>query len=80
MTDRKRQIPRNVVMLGLVSLFADLSTEMVYPLVPIYMTAVFGATPAIVGVVEGIAESTTSLLKVVTDILATDSSGKSLSL
>ena len=67
-------------MLGLVSLFADLSTEMVYPLVPIYMTAVFGATPAIVGVVEGIAESTTSLLKVVTDILATDSSGKSLSL
>ena len=80
MTDRKRQIPRNVVMLGLVSLFADLSTEMVYPLIPIYMTAVFGATPAIVGVVEGIAESTTSLLKVVTDILATDSSGKSLSL
>lgn len=42
MTDRKRQIPRNVVMLGLVSLFADLSTEMVYPLIPIYMTACLG--------------------------------------
>lgn len=56
-------------MLGLVSLFADLSTEMVYPLIPIYMTAVFGATPAIVGVVEGIAESTASLLKVVSGYL-----------
>lgn len=54
----------NVILIGLVSFFADLSTEMVYPLIPLYLTTVFGATPAIVGVIEGIAESLASLLKV----------------
>jgi MFS family permease len=54
----------NIVFIGLVSFFADLSTEMVYPMIPIYLTAVFGATPALVGVIEGIAESLSSLLKV----------------
>jgi MFS family permease len=54
----------NVVFIGLVSFFADLSAEMVYPLIPLYLTTVFGATPALVGVIEGIAESLASLLKV----------------
>jgi MFS family permease len=54
----------NVIFIGLVSFFADLSTEMVYPLIPLYLTTVFGATPALVGVIEGIAESLASLLKV----------------
>lgn len=54
----------NIILLGLVSFFADLSTEMVYPLIPLYLTGVFGATPALVGVIEGIAESVASLLKV----------------
>ena len=54
----------NIVFLGLVSFFTDLSTEMVYPLIPLYLTSVFGATPALVGVIEGIAESVASLLKV----------------
>jgi MFS family permease len=54
----------NVVLIGLVSFFADLSTEMVYPLIPLYLTSVFGATPALVGLIEGIAESVASLLKV----------------
>lgn len=58
------RIARNVVLLGLVSFFADLSSEMVYPLIPIYLTTILGATPAIVGVIEGIAESLASLLKV----------------
>lgn len=51
-------------MLGLVSLFVDMSTEMVYPLVPLFLTASLGASPAIVGIIEGIAESIASLLKV----------------
>ncbi|MDL2318348.1 MFS transporter [Eubacteriales bacterium OttesenSCG-928-A19] len=55
---------KNIVFLGLVSFFTDLSTEMVYPLIPLYLTSVFGATPAIVGIIEGIAESVASLLKV----------------
>lgn len=54
----------NVFFLGLVSFFADISAEMVYPIIPLYLTSVFGATPALIGIIEGIAESLASLLKV----------------
>ena len=54
----------NIILLGLVSFFSDFSSEMIYPLIPLYLTSVFGATPALVGLVEGIAESLASLLKV----------------
>ena len=55
---------KNIVFLGLVSFFADISSEMVYPLIPLYLTSAFGATPVLVGIIEGIAESVASLLKV----------------
>ena len=55
---------RNIFFLGLISFFTDISTEMVYPLIPLYLVSTFGATPALVGVIEGIAESLASLLKV----------------
>lgn len=55
---------RNVFILGLVSFLTDVSTEMVYPLLPIFLTSALGASPAIIGVIEGIAESIASLLKV----------------
>jgi MFS family permease len=55
---------QTVVLLGLVSLLTDVSSEMVYPLLSLYLTTPLGATPAIVGVIEGIAESLASLLKV----------------
>lgn len=55
---------RNVVILGLVSLFTDISSEMIYPLVPLYLTAVLGASPGLLGIIEGIAESLASLLKI----------------
>ena len=61
---KKKLVISNIVMIGLVSLFIDMSTEMVYPLIPIFLTVTLGATPAIVGVIEGIAESTAALLKV----------------
>jgi MFS family permease len=54
----------NIVFLGLVSFFTDLSAEMVYPLIPLYLTSAFGATPVLVGIIEGVAESVASLLKV----------------
>jgi len=54
----------NVFFLGLVSFFTDISAEMVYPLIPLYLTSAFGATPALIGVIEGIAESTAGLMKV----------------
>jgi MFS family permease len=58
-------ITRNIILLGLVSLFTDLSSQMVFPLIPLFMTTVLGAGAIAVGIVEGAAESTASLLKVV---------------
>lgn len=55
---------RNIVMLGLVSLLTDVSSEMVYPLIPLYLTAVLGASPGVLGIIEGVAESLASLLKI----------------
>ena len=60
----KTPIPKNVVWLGFVSLFNDMASEMIYPIIPIFLTAVLGAPMAVVGMIEGIAESTASLLKV----------------
>ncbi|KKM11348.1 MFS transporter permease [Clostridiales bacterium PH28_bin88] len=54
----------NVLLLGLVSLLTDVSSEMVYPLLPLYLTTRLGASPAVVGLIEGIAESLASLFKV----------------
>ncbi len=54
----------NIILLGFVSFFSDLSSEMVYPLIPLYLTGAFGATPVLLGIIEGIAESVASLLKV----------------
>ena len=54
----------NIFFIGLISFFTDISTEMVYPLIPLYLVSTFGATPALVGLIEGIAESLASLLKV----------------
>jgi MFS family permease len=53
----------NVLWLGIVSLFTDLSSEMIYPLLPFFLTQTLGAGPAFLGVVEGIAESTASMVK-----------------
>ena len=58
-----RRLGRNVVALGVVSLLTDASTEMVTPLLPLFLTAVLGAGPAFLGLVEGAAESAASLLR-----------------
>lgn len=57
-------ISRNVFILGITSFLTDLSSEIVYPLVPLFLTSVLGAPFAVVGLIEGIAESTASILKV----------------
>ncbi len=66
----RRALPRTVVVLGLVSLLNDTASEMVTPLLPVFLTAVLGAGPAIVGLVEGIAEATSSVLKLFSGWLA----------
>jgi MFS family permease len=63
-------ISKNVFVLGLVSFFNDVASEMIYPIVPIFLTTVLGAPVAIVGLIEGIAESTASVLKVVSGWLS----------
>ncbi len=57
-------ITRNIFILGLVSLFTDLSSQMVFPLIPLFLTSVLGVGAYAVGIVEGAAETTASLLKV----------------
>jgi MFS family permease len=54
----------NIILLGITSLLTDISSEMVYPILPIYLVTTLGVSPAILGLIEGIAESTASLLKV----------------
>jgi len=56
-------MPRNVVAMGLVSLFNDISSEMIYPIIPIFLKTILGAPVAIIGLIEGVAESTASLFK-----------------
>jgi len=55
---------RNVFFAGLVSFFMDISSEMIYPLVPLFLTNVLGVNKSLIGLIEGGAESTASLLKV----------------
>jgi MFS family permease len=57
-------VTRNVFALGLVSFFNDLGSEMLYPIVPLFLTLTLGAPVAVVGLIEGAAETTASLLKI----------------
>lgn len=57
------RLPRTVIALGAVSLLTDLSSEMIYPLLPVFLTTVLGAGPLAIGAIEGAAESVAALLK-----------------
>jgi len=59
----KTALGRNVIALGVVSFFTDVSSEMIYPLLPIFLTTVLGASASMIGLVEGAAESTAAFLK-----------------
>jgi len=58
-------IKKNVFILGLLSLFTDISSEMLYPIIPFFLTLVLGAPMVLVGLIEGVAESTANILKVI---------------
>ncbi len=66
----KRSLPKTVVTLGIVSLLNDASSEMIYPLLPFFLREQLKASVAFVGLVEGIAETTASLLKLVSGWLS----------
>lgn len=57
------RLPRTVIALGAVSLLTDLSSEMIYPLLPVFLSSVLGAGPLAIGAIEGAAESVAALLK-----------------
>ena len=59
----REKLPRNVIALGVVSLLTDVSSDMIVPLLPLFITATLGAGPAALGVIEGVAEATASFLK-----------------
>jgi len=63
-------IPRPVWLLGWVSFFTDMATEMVYPLLPVFLTRVIGASAMSLGVIEGVAEAANSALKVLSGWMA----------
>lgn len=63
-------ITGNVLVLGLVSLLTDVSSEMIYPLLPLFLTGVLGGGPAFLGAIEGVAESTAALLKLCSGIVS----------
>src|SRR3989338_9490432 len=63
-------LSKNVFTLGLVSFFMDVSSEMIYPLMPLFLTNILGVNKTIVGLIEGVAESTASLLKVVSGYIS----------
>lgn len=67
---QQKVLPRTVVILGLVSFLNDAASEMITPLLPIFLTATLGAGPVVVGLVEGVAEATASVLKLVSGRLA----------
>jgi len=48
-----KKIPKQVILLGLVSLFTDMASEMLYPVTPIFLTVVLGSSMAVVGLIEG---------------------------
>jgi MFS family permease len=60
---RYRRLPKNVFVISVISLLNDASSEIIYPLLPLFLTTTLGASPKVIGLIEGAAESVSSLLK-----------------
>ena len=69
------KLPRSVVALGFVSLFMDVSSEMVHALLPVYLTGTLGASAAMVGLIEGLGQGTAQITKLFSGLLS-DWTGK----
>jgi MFS family permease len=69
MLSTKKRIPHAIIMLGVVSLFTDAASEMIYPLIPVYVAAL-GSGAILLGVIEGVAETTASMLKLLSGIIS----------
>ncbi len=65
-----RTLPKTVWALGLVSMFMDISSEMIHALLPLFLTTSLGASVALVGLIDGVAESTASISKIFSGYLS----------
>lgn len=70
MKDPLKKLPNGVVLLSFTSLLTDVASEAIYPLIPLYLTTVLHAPAFTLGLIEGIADSTASLLKLMSGIWA----------
>jgi MFS family permease len=64
-----RKLPSNVWLIGAISLMNDTASDMLYPLIPLYLSAVLMSGPKALGIIEGLAEATSSILKLVSGVL-----------
>ena len=62
-------LPRTVWLIGLISLVNDSASEMLYPLMPLYLASALMAGPKALGIIEGIAEATSSIFKLVSGVI-----------
>ncbi|HEY5243089.1 MAG TPA: MFS transporter [Polyangiaceae bacterium] len=69
-TRARPRLPAAVILLGFTSLFTDVGTEMIFPLLPVFLTEVLKAGPAYIGLVEGAADTVSSLLKLASGVVA----------
>jgi len=67
---KRDRLPLAVVLLGFTSLFTDVGTEMIFPLLPVFLTEALKAGPAYLGLVEGAADTVSSLLKLASGYIA----------
>src|SRR4051812_2148797 len=67
---RWRSLPRNVWVVTLTSFLTDVSSEMLFTLLPLFLSDVLGARTGVIGLIEGVAETTASLLKLVSGWLS----------
>jgi len=74
MKNLKKPVPFIVIILGVVSLLTDAATEMIYPLVPVFIAAL-GSGAVVLGIIEGVAETTAAMIKLISGILS-DRAGK----
>lgn len=65
MASNKKQIPANVWYLSFISFFTDISSEMLYPILPIFITQTLGVPVFVLGIIEGFAEAVASLFKAI---------------
>ncbi len=64
------RLPATVVLLGFTSLFTDIGTEMIFPLLPVFLVETLQAGPTYLGLVEGTADTVASLLKLISGVIA----------